>query len=80
MPLIPCPRCGCHLVRDTAPSCPHCGTRLGRPAARTAAAVLLGLSLAGCGGDKADADSTDTGTMTMEPEYGVTMTTGDTGQ
>jgi type IV secretory pathway VirB10-like protein len=51
-PLIPCPTCACHF-RAGAPRCPHCGATLSRSVrsgARTAAAVVLALALAGCPG------------------------------
>jgi hypothetical protein len=51
-PLIPCPTCACHF-RSGAPRCPHCGATLSRSVrhgARTAAAVVLALALAGCPG------------------------------
>lgn len=71
----PCPICGCHVRRDApAGRCPSCGAPSATPS-RTAAALLLGLALAGCGGDATTTDSTtgDTGTITAQPEYGVTV-------
>jgi hypothetical protein len=41
-----CTSCGRH-VRVTELACPHCGAAL-RPSGRSAAAILLGLALAGC--------------------------------
>lgn len=46
-PLIACPSCGCHFAGEAI--CPHCETPFLRPTA-TAAAMLLGLALAGCDG------------------------------
>ena len=45
-----CPHCA-NLIRTGSAECPHCSTPLlGRPLARTAAAVLMGLSLTACPG------------------------------
>ena len=68
--LIACPSCACH-IRPTESRCPHCDAVVRQPdgtIARTAAAVLLGLStaVAGCGGEVA------------QPVYG-TPTTGGSG-
>ena len=72
----PCPICGCHVRRD-APGgrCPSCDAAPGTSPSRTAAALLLGLALAGCGGDATTTDQTtgETGTITAQPEYGVTV-------
>ncbi|MCB9697013.1 MAG: hypothetical protein H6738_09570 [Alphaproteobacteria bacterium] len=68
----PCPTCGCH-VRRIGP-CPTCAAPAAKPS-RTAAAVLLGLALAGCGGDKTTTDTTTGDTATLpEALYGVTVT------
>lgn len=49
-PLIVCPSCSTHvLVRDAG--CPHCGATVrsgGQVLGRTAGAMLMGLTLAGC--------------------------------
>lgn len=44
-PFVPCPACGCHVFTG-APECPHCDAALPRSgrAARTVAAVVMGLS------------------------------------
>ncbi|MCA9489977.1 MAG: hypothetical protein KC621_08640 [Myxococcales bacterium] len=67
----PCPTCGCHVRR--AGPCPTCAAPASAPA-RTTAALLLGLTLAGCGGDATtptDETTGDTG-ITIEALYGVT--------
>src|SRR5512139_1466312 len=55
--LVACPSCACHHRADAA-ECPHCGLATSKAGhARTASAVLLGLTLAaggaasGCGDD-----------------------------
>ncbi len=58
MSLIPCSHCGCHVLEDDA-QCPHCH-REPPGSARTSAAVLLGLALAGC--------------PIASPEYGLPVT------
>jgi hypothetical protein len=68
--LIACPECACH-VQPTESRCPHCGAVVRQAdgsVARTAAAVLLGLTtaVAGCGGE------------VVQPVYG-TPTTGGSG-
>jgi outer membrane biosynthesis protein TonB len=60
MLLHPCPACGQHLQR-AALACPHCGRQLSGKLTRTAAAVVMGLTLLG-------ADDPGQG---PEPEYGV---------
>ena len=72
--LIPCPACA-ELVFEGACTCPHCGER--HPCASsklTRAAVLmgLGLTLAGCTGDKADDSSEDTTEDTQSEYTGAT--------
>ena len=48
MPLRACPACACH-IRDAECVCPHCGAKTcNRTAALPAAALLMGLALAGC--------------------------------
>lgn len=50
MALIACSSCSVYVRRDEH-GCPHCGADLssnGGPVVRTAAAVLMGLTLAGC--------------------------------
>ena len=56
MPLTPCPVCGVHA--HPGDGCPGCGAR--RRGSPTAAALLLGLALAGC--------------ETSQPVYGVPVT------
>lgn len=77
-PLIVCPSCSTHvLVRDA--SCPHCGAKVrngGTVLGRTAGAVLMGLSLAGCpagddttetmGGDGSSGSTSMPGTSTSD--------------
>lgn len=56
-PLRPCPSCAClHAAQDT--SCPHCGAALDSSSTRLpAAAVLMGLALAGCGDKDGNTDA-----------------------
>lgn len=72
----PCNVCGSH-VRPSS-SCPSCGTPL-RVARTSMAAVMLGLAVAGCGGDAdkstTDGHTGDTGetTPTTGVDYGTMM-------
>ena len=43
----PCSTCGAH-VRISDASCPHCGATGARSSVLPAAAILMGLALAGC--------------------------------
>ena len=79
-PLIPCPHCRvhCKLIED---KCPHCSRALrGRDGTiqATAAAALLGLTLAAsaCGDSESTGGSTES---TAAPEYGVAAVGGNTG-
>lgn len=60
MLLHPCPACGQHVQR-AALVCPHCGRQLSGAFTRTAAAVVMGLTLLGA----------DDPGQAPEPEYGV---------
>ena len=60
MILRPCAACGQHVQR-AALACPHCGRPLSGAFARTAAAVVMGLTLLGA----------DDPGQAPEPEYGV---------
>lgn len=45
-----CPHCAC-LLRAQSAQCPHCdASLLNHPLSRTAAAILMGLSLSACPG------------------------------
>jgi hypothetical protein len=58
MPLLhACPTCGCHVRIADPGGCPHCGAARPTSSAlpRAAAAVLMGLALAGCDGPSTDA-------------------------
>ena len=76
-PIRPCPACGRHVL-GTVSCCPHCEASL-RPGSvlRTAAAVALGLAVAGaapgCAGDQTTTKSTaETGTTSpVSPDYGT---------
>ncbi|MGH1343943.1 MAG: hypothetical protein ACRBN8_20460 [Nannocystales bacterium] len=74
-PLIVCAACSSHVLTSDK-ACPHCGAAVhdgkGQVLGRTAAAVLMGLALAGCpadddsgdsmgGGDSSSSASTDPG-------------------
>ena len=51
--LVACPHCHAH-VRSDESACPHCGVSLSQAEGRlgrTATAVLMGLTIAGCGPD-----------------------------
>jgi hypothetical protein len=74
--MTPCASCGLH-ARSEASACPHCGHRRPSTATRTAAAVLLGLTLAtGCGGDEGTKDDQHSAPQSL---YGAPTTTDDTG-
>ncbi len=81
--MVPCPSCGTHLrARDRG--CFACGAATPTSSSRASAvALLLGLTVActGTTGTKTDTDpvTDDTGTL-VQPAYGVTVTTPDTGQ
>jgi hypothetical protein len=65
--LVACPSCSAHVHWGTN-ACPHCGQAIPAGAVgRTAGAVLMGLTLAGCPGD-------DVGGPVPQPEYGVPAT------
>lgn len=69
----PCPSCGTHR-RPADPTCPHCGSSLPRPG-RTAAAALLGLTLACSGKDKGDDEDSGAGpASTYGVDYGAAVT------
>jgi hypothetical protein len=73
--LIACPSCSVH-VRRGGTTCPHCGATIrDATVVRTAGAVLMGLTLAGCPGDE-DPSPTSAG----EPEYGVPATESNSGE
>ncbi|MBL9024322.1 MAG: hypothetical protein JNL21_19160 [Myxococcales bacterium] len=68
--LSACASCGCHHRNESA-ACPHCGAALGAPGStsRTAASLLLGLTLAagaasaaGCGDDSGSGGQGGSGT------------------
>ena len=69
-PMTPCSACGSH--HRPGSSCPHCGTSTG-PARSSVAALMLGLALVGCSGDK---DSATTGTTGDTGDTDTTPTTG----
>ena len=60
MTLRPCGACGQHVQLPSL-ACPHCGASLGGKLARSAAAVVMGLTLLGA----------DDPGQAPEPEYGV---------
>ncbi|MCA9491239.1 MAG: hypothetical protein KC621_15015 [Myxococcales bacterium] len=72
----PCSTCGSHVRPSTA--CPSCGSPM-RIARTSMAAVMLGLAVAGCGGDAekstTDGNTGDTGetTPTSGVDYGTMM-------
>ncbi len=70
--LIPCASCS-ELVTSGTCVCPHCDAKACKGRSHRGAAVLLGLSLMACGGDK-DSDSTGTPVGTAQPLYGTTTT------
>ncbi len=84
MALTACPSCSLYVHREEN-GCPHCGAELdarSNPVARTAAAVLMGLTLAGCPANDETEDSVSSSaaygvptTDTMNPSAG--STTGD---
>ena len=75
MALAPCASCA-EMVPDGTCVCPHCGGKACRARRVSGAAVLLGLTLAACGG-KGDSGETTTSTGTtgtVQPPYGVATT------
>lgn len=76
-PMIACPSCAEYvLVRDAA--CPHCGATVrsgGQVLGRTAGAVLMGLSLAGCpaGDDTTETTVGNGGSSSSSSSMGSTM-------
>lgn len=63
--MIPCTTCGSHARPLT--SCPSCGSPV-RIARTSVAALMLGLAVAGCGGD-GDKSTTDTTGDTGETQH-----------
>ena len=61
--------CTCGTLVRSGNSCPHCGKSAGSTG-RSAAALLLSLTLAGCSGTKESQD-----TQQMQALYGVSIST-----
>jgi len=75
-PLIACPSCSCH-ARSSEMVCPHCGEPLRRrdgSVPRTAAAVLLGLTVAGMAGCNKPPDNKEEPREIPMAPYGVAAT------
>lgn len=68
--LVPCPHCGRHALAAST-RCPHCDHAIAAPdaAVRTAAALVLGLTLLGCPAES---------TSHISQDYGVGITDTDT--
>jgi hypothetical protein len=71
-----CHACGTHVVEGLC-TCPHCGARGVCARRSSAAAVLLGLALAGCADGTTPADSAEDTDIPMEADYGVPTTDDD---
>ena len=80
MILRPCAACGQHVQRATL-ACPHCGVTRGGTLARSAAAVVMGLTLLGADdpGQTPEAEppppEEDPAPLIAEAIYGVSATT-----
>ncbi len=71
--MVPCASCS-ELVIEGTCVCPLCGSKACASRSVTGAALLLGLTLAGCGGKERE-DTASTPTGTVQADYSAAATT-----